>query len=121
MIDRKSRFDADVANRLPEANLDCCNGNGDSFNKRGVMSIAAEEGSFIYKLNADGSLSAIKAEYDEYDEVYNFKTRSIDRYVISDVALKNTGAVTKPESGNGNNGGTTGGNGHGNPNTGVAL
>lgn len=114
LIAMDSRFDSEIAARFPEANLDFLNGNGATFNKTGIMSIYAPEGSYIYKVNADGSLSAIKAEYDEYEETYNFKTRTIDRYVIADAALKNTGAPV----GGGN---TDTDNGTNNPSTGAAL
>ncbi|MEG2144975.1 MAG: hypothetical protein RRY40_06565, partial [Oscillospiraceae bacterium] len=82
----------------PTANLDFLNGNGASFNKIGVMTLSAEKDSFIYRINNDGSLTRVNAVYDEYEEAYTFKTRTLDKYVISDIELKSTGTVTTPDT-----------------------
>ncbi len=80
-------YNTEVGALYPEANLDFYNGNGVSFNKTGEMFIPADEGSYIYELK-NGVLVAIAgAEYDEYDEGFYFKTRTLGTYVVSDVAL----------------------------------
>jgi len=80
-------YNTEIGALYPEANLDFFNGNGVSFNKTGEMYIPADEGSFIYELK-NGVLVAIAgAEYDEYDEGFYFKTRTLGTYVISDIAL----------------------------------
>lgn len=108
------KFDSEIAARFPTANLDFFNGNGASFNKIGVLTLSADKDSFIYRVNKDNSLTKVNAEYDEYEEAYTIRTRTLDRFVISDVELKNTGSVDNG-SDNGSNGGVS------NPNTGAAL
>lgn len=92
------KYNADIAAKYPTANLDFFNGNGVSFNKIGELTIAADKGSFLYAVNADGNLSAVKASYDEYEEAFKVKTRTLGQYVISDVELK---VVTAPSTGTG--------------------
>ncbi|MEG2205003.1 MAG: hypothetical protein RRY21_07575, partial [Oscillospiraceae bacterium] len=90
VLENDTDFNADVAAKYPEANLDFVNGNGASFNKTGEMFLEAEEGSFLYALSADGTLKAVKAEYD-FDG-FTFKTRTLGCYVISDMELVLTDA-----------------------------
>ncbi len=104
------KYNADIAAKYPMANLDFFNGNGASFNKTGVLTIAADPGSFLYQVNADGNLVAVKATYDEYEEAFKVKTRALNAYVISDVELKLVNTVTpdtdntaKPNPGTGAN------------------
>lgn len=59
------KYNADVAAKYPAANLDFFNGNGASFNKIGELTIMADEGIFLYALNSDGNLTAVKATYDQ--------------------------------------------------------
>jgi hypothetical protein len=80
-------YNSTVAAKYPEANLDFLNMNGASFNKIGELTILAEEGSYLYAQNSDGSLSAVKAEYDEYEEAFKIKTRTLGSFVISDAEL----------------------------------
>ena len=89
-------YNSTVGALYPEANLDFYNGNGVSFNKTGEMFMPADAGSFIYELK-NGVLVAIPgAEYDEYDEGFYFKTRTLGTYVISDVELALAGSVVAP-------------------------
>jgi hypothetical protein len=88
------KFNASVAAAYPYANLDFVNFNGASFNRTGTLSILAEEGSYLYALNADGSLSKISAEYDEYEEAFKISTRTLGKYVISDTELTLVAAST---------------------------
>ena len=82
-----AKYNATVGTLYPQANLDFFNGNGVSFNKTGEMFIPADEGSFIYELK-NGVLVAIPgAVYDEYDEGFYFRTRTLGTFVISDVEL----------------------------------
>ena len=80
-------YDSDIAAKYPTANLDFVNGNGANFNKTGEMTIYADEGSYLYEVNSDGLLEEVDAEYDEYEEAFKFKTRTLGRYVISDQEL----------------------------------
>lgn len=101
------KYNADVAAKYPSANLDFFTGNGASFNKTGLLTIVADKGSFLYQVNADGNLVAVKATYDEYEEAFKVKTRTLGAYVISDVELKlvatTPNETVKPNPGTGAN------------------
>ncbi len=100
-------YNADIAAKYPNANLDFFNGNGATFNKIGELTLMADEGSFLYQVNADGNLVAVKYTYDEYEEAFKVKTRVLGSYVISDVELKLTATTpvdpAKPNPGTGAN------------------
>jgi hypothetical protein len=92
-----AKFNSAIGALYPEANLDFFNGNGASFNKTGEMFIPAEEGSYIYELKSGVLVAIAGAEYDEYDEGFYFKTRTLGSYVVSDVELDLAGsAVVDP-------------------------
>ncbi|MEG1849595.1 MAG: hypothetical protein RR197_03470, partial [Oscillospiraceae bacterium] len=80
-------YDAELAEQYFDANLEFWNGNGRSFNKTGLLSLAAAEGSYLYQLDGDGVLHPVKARYDEYEGAFQIKTRTLGRYVISDQRL----------------------------------
>ena len=80
-------YDSAIAALYPAANLDFVNGNGGSFNKVGTLTLYADPGSYLYTVKADGTLAAVNAEYDEYEEAFKIKTRTLGRYVISDTEL----------------------------------
>lgn len=107
LIKADVKYNADVAGKYPAANLDFFTGNGASFNKTGTLTIAAEPGSFLYQVNADGNLVAVKATYDEYEEAFKVKTRTLGAYVISDSELKLVATTpvdpAKPNPGTGAN------------------
>ena len=94
-----NEFDANIAMIYNAANLDFFNGNGASFNKLGTLAIPAAEGSHLYKVEKDGKLTKIAAPYDKDEEAFMVRTRTLGRYVISDVDLKI--AEVKPSSPNG--------------------
>lgn len=82
-----NEFDSAIAALYPAANLDFVNGNGGSFNKVGTLTLYADPGSYLYTVKDDGTLAAVKAEYDEYEEAFKITTRTLGRYVISDTEL----------------------------------
>ncbi|MEG2174522.1 MAG: hypothetical protein RR135_03425 [Oscillospiraceae bacterium] len=83
-----TKFDADIAAKYPDANLDFLKMNGASFNKTGELRIFADKGSKLYQIKADGTLVKVKADYDDVDDAFVIKTRTLGSYVISDVELK---------------------------------
>lgn len=89
-------YNADIASKYPTANIDFFNGNGSSFNKIGELFLPADADTHVYALNADGTLSAVKATYDEYEEGWKIKTRTLGKYLISDVELKTNVPVVTP-------------------------
>jgi len=92
-----------------KANLDFINMKG-AFKKTSDVTLYAEEGTYLYKYE-NGKLSAVDAEYDDWDEAFSFRTKALGTYVISDVKL-NTSAVSG--SGSSSNGSVSN-----NPNTGA--
>lgn len=87
LLAASSDFDERVSTVYPNANLDFFYGNGASFNKTGTLYLAAESGSYLYQLKDDGRLVKAVAEYDEYDDCFVIKTRTLGKYVISDTEL----------------------------------
>lgn len=110
-------FDADIAELYPDANLNFFYGNGATFNKTGILTLAADEGSYLYQLKDDGTMVRLNAEYDDYDEAFIIRTKTLGKYIISDTAL----TIVNPPVDNGNNGGTDSPSSPSNPSTGAAL
>lgn len=83
-----TKFNADVAAKYPNANIDFVSFvKAPSFNKTGTLYIYADKDTFIYEVTADG-LKAIDATYDESEEAWKFKTRTLGAYAIADAELK---------------------------------
>ena len=80
--------DEKIADLHPEANLSFFYGNGAAFNKAGTLSLAADEGSFLYMVNKWGNLERLHAEYDESEEAFKIRTKVLGKYVVSDTRLK---------------------------------
>ncbi|MBQ2752098.1 MAG: hypothetical protein IJF25_05925, partial [Oscillospiraceae bacterium] len=125
LLSATSDFDSDVALIYPNANLDFFYGNGASFNRIGTLYLAADPDSYLYQLKDDGRLVAVNAEYDEYDENFVIKTRTLGKYVISDVELPllNTPIINGNGSSNNNSNNNSGtvDSVVTNPNTGVEI
>ncbi len=80
-------YDEDMVEKYPDAYLDFVNCNGARFSRTGRMVLYAEQGSYLYTVNDDGSLTRVFAGYDKQEGGLYFNTRTLDRYVISDIAL----------------------------------
>ena len=82
-----------IANKYARmgAELMFWNGNGAKFNRVGEFFLSCEdmEGNlFLYQANSDGSLSEVPgAEWDDSDEGFYFKTRTLGTFVVSDMEL----------------------------------
>ena len=59
------------------------NGNGATFNRTGLMYLSGYEDQFVYEVNIDGSLTFLDPKYDEYEEAFVFRTRTLGDYIIS--------------------------------------
>lgn len=94
LVKADTKYNYDIAEKYPNANLDFFNCYDISFNRVGELTIAAEKGSYLYQVKGD-SLTPVKATYDEYEEAFKVKTRTLGNYVISDRKLSNT---TSPSS-----------------------
>ena len=54
---------------------------------------------YLYQINSDGSLSEVaNAEYDDADEGFYFKTRTLGSYVVSDMELDTSATESSDES-----------------------
>ncbi len=105
LLSSNTKFNAEIASWNPNANLDFITFNNASFNKIGELTINAPAGSYLYVLNADKTFSKVNATYDEYEEAFKLKTRTLGSYVISDVEFKiSSGSGSgKPNPGTGAN------------------
>lgn len=103
-----TKFDSNIAALYPAANLNFVNGNGASFNRIGELTLYADPGSYLYSVGADGTLVPVQAEYDEYEEAFKIKTRTLGRYVISDTELKIVVSDNGSSSQGGSSSGSTG-------------
>jgi hypothetical protein len=90
-----ARFDTDFAADYPDAELDFINGNGASFKRMGTLYLFADEGEFLYR-REDNRIYAVDAEYDNYEGAFIVETRTLDSYVISDIALPAISTPTTP-------------------------
>ncbi|MFV0497865.1 MAG: hypothetical protein ACK5L0_06855 [Candidatus Fimivivens sp.] len=81
-------YDDDIADKYPNANLDFFNGNGATFNKVGYLYLSADRNSYVYQVKDDNTLKKLNASYDSYDDAFVIRTRTLERYVISDMKLK---------------------------------
>lgn len=87
-------YNTDITSKHPTADIDFFNGNGASFNKVGTLFIPADADSFLYEVRSNGALFTVPgAEYDEYDEGFLFKTRTLGTYIVSDEQLPATEVV----------------------------
>jgi hypothetical protein len=96
LIKADAKYDATVAGKYPAANINFFNGYGATFNKIGELRLPAEPGSYLYAINADGTLKAVAAEYDDGLEAFVIKTRTLGHYAISDTELEIAPVVEVP-------------------------
>ena len=85
-----TKFNSNVAARYPLADLNFWNGNGAKFNRTGEFFLSAEDDAtlFLYEIKDDGTLAEVAgAEYDDSDEGFYFRTRTLGSYVVSDMEL----------------------------------
>ncbi len=69
------------------ANLSFFNGNGGSFSRSGYLYLAADEDSFLYRVNDRGSLVTVNAEYDDHEGCFVIRTHTLGQYIVSDLEL----------------------------------
>jgi hypothetical protein len=73
LIKADAKYDATVAGKFPAANIDFFNGYGATFNRIGELRLPAEPGSELYAINADGTLKAVAAEYDDWPRGFRYQ------------------------------------------------
>ena len=86
-LKNNTAFDSEIADRDKSANMDFITFvEQPSFNKIGTAYIYAADDTFLYEVK-DGKLVAVDASYNEDYEAWEFKTRTLGEYVISDKEL----------------------------------
>ena len=86
LMSASTDYDASIAAAYPRADLNFLSFNGPVFNKTGILTIYAPEGSYLYQL-VDGELVEPNYEYDDSDEAFLLRTRTLGSYVIADREL----------------------------------
>jgi hypothetical protein len=86
----------EVEDKYASANLDFYVFNGATFKKTGELFIPADEGTYLYEI-VDNTAKEVDAEYDDYDEGFYLKTKTLGAYVVSDVKLA-TAAATETDA-----------------------
>lgn len=92
-----SKVNKTIAGKYPSANLTFFNGNGATFNRTGTLRIYAPDGSYIYQLSGN-SIKETNAQYNSYDSAFIIETKTLAKYVISDMQLSTTGNTTNTDS-----------------------
>ena len=79
-----TKFNSEIAALDESVNMDFITFTGEpSFNRTGTMYIYAADDTFLYKV-VDGKLEKVDAKYNEDYEAWEFRTRTLDTYVIAD-------------------------------------
>ncbi len=102
-------FDDDIEEDYPDAILWFFNGNYASFNRVGDLYLSyPDDDGYVYEISKSGDLTRINPDYDEYEEAYHIRTRTLGRYVISDTRLSITSSSSSSSSSSSGSGTGTG-------------
>lgn len=119
-----TKYNKDFAYDYDDANIDFINFEGEpTTNRTGTLYIYADEDSYIYEVTSKGAKKINGAYYDDDEEAWVIRTRSLTSYAISDKKLKTVDQMDNgSSSSSGSNSGSTSGsgsnNGKPNPDTG---
>ncbi len=92
-------YDDDIGDEYPDADLYFFNGNYATFNRVGELYLANEDDSlYVYSIDEDGDLTKVSADYDDSEEAYVIKTRTLGRYVLSSEKLSTTSKSSSSSS-----------------------
>lgn len=115
-----TEYDDDIGDKYPNADLWFYNGNYASFNRVGTLYLSyPDDDGYVYEISKSGELTRIDPDYDDSEEAYAIRTRTLGRYVISDTKLKVTSSSSSSSSSSGS--GTGSGTGTGTGGTGTAV
>lgn len=118
-----TKYNKDFAYDYDDANIDFINFEGEpSTNRTGTLYIYADEDSYIYEVTSKGAKKINGAYYDDDEEAWVIRTRSLTSYAISDKKLKTVDQMNNGSSSNSSNkpgsSNNKPGNGKPNPDTG---
>ena len=90
--DKALYFDYEVNQAVldanPTANIDFLRfKDAPSFYKSGIMAITCDADAFVYQITEDNEVVALQGEYNKETEMFEFRTRTLGYYAISDVEL----------------------------------
>ena len=90
--DKSLYFDYEVNQAVldanPTANIDFLRfKENPSFYKSGIMAITCDADAFVYEITEDNEVVALQGEYNKETEMFEFRTRTLGYYAISDVEL----------------------------------
>ena len=90
--DKPLYFDYEVNQAVldanPTANIDFLRfKDAPSFYKSGTMAITCDADAFVYEITEDNEVVALQGEYNKETEMFEFRTRTLGYYAISDVEL----------------------------------
>jgi len=92
-------YDDDFGDEYPDADLYFFNGNYATFNRTGTLYLANENDDlYVYSISSDGDVSRVDAEYDDSEEAYVIRTRTLGRYVLSNEKLSTSSRSDKSSS-----------------------
>lgn len=85
-------YNVKVSDKFPRADLNFVTCNGASFRRAGDLFIYADEGTYIYEVNSNGTVSKVNAKYDSDEGAFKLRTSTLGAYVISDITLSTSTA-----------------------------
>ncbi len=89
-------YNEDIGDKFPKADLHFFNGNYAVFDRTGELTLSEDsfynsDELYLYAVDEDGEISFIadsdSSIYDEYEEAFKIKTRTLGVYIISDTEL----------------------------------
>lgn len=118
-----TKYNKDFAYDYDDANIDFITFEGEpTTNRTGTLYIYADEDSYIYEVTSKGAKKINGAYYDDDEEAWVIRTRSLTSYAISDKKLKTVDQMDNGSSSNSSNkpdsSNNKPGNGKPNPDTG---
>lgn len=92
-LEESFKADTDIVKAYPDAELDFVSFVGaPEFTSNAKVEISADEGDFLYEIK-DGKITATNFKWDSSAYAFTGKTRTLGKYVISDVELKAVAAT----------------------------
>lgn len=92
LLGANSDYVKSIEDRYPGAELIYFNGSSSTFNKTATLRLGAPQGSYLYKVSSSNKLTAYDAPYSSDDGAFIIETKTLGRFIVSDIALDASGA-----------------------------